>query len=173
MKRILINDNELSLDDIDYEVIRVKGIVMNSNSEVILVENNNTFQFPGGHIRKEESLESCLKREIKEELGINLDIEEGPFMMLTTYDNNYFNTGSKVCSKIYYYVILSDIEPDLNNLSLDALEKETEFNILKINISSLEEFLTKCLNDGSIDPNIGREMLLVIKEYNELYGGIR
>ena len=57
MKRILINDNNLNLDDIDYEVIRVKGIVMDSLKNVILVENNNTFQLPGGHIRKDESLE--------------------------------------------------------------------------------------------------------------------
>ena len=106
MKRILINDNNLNLDDIDYEVIRVKGIVMDSLKNVILVENNNTFQLPGGHIRKDESLEICLEREIKEELGINLKIAQGPFMMITTYDNNYFDSGSKVCSKIYYYVIL-------------------------------------------------------------------
>ena len=29
------------------------------------------------------------------------------------------------------------------------------------------------MDDGSIDSNIGREMLLVVEEYNRLFGGIR
>lgn len=172
MVRILINDDNLTSDDIDYEVIRVKGIVINSNDEVIVVHNNNTYQFPGGHNRKDESLEATLEREIKEELGINLKVDNGPFMMLTTYDSNYFDTGSKVCSKIYYYIVKSDLDPDINNLSLDAIEKETDFNIYRVNLSGMKSFLRTSIIDGSIDKSIGREMLLVFDHYFELNGGV-
>ena len=172
MKRVLINDNDLDIKDIDYDVIRVKGLVINSNDELIIVENNNTFQFPGGHIRKDESLEDSLAREINEELGIDVTIDNGPFMMITTYDNNYFNTGSKVCNKIYYYVVKCDIEPDINNLKLDAIEKETDFKILRVKLRDLDAFLNKALDDGRIDAYIGREMLLVSSEFNNMFGGI-
>ena len=172
MKRVIINDNNLDIKDIDYDVIRVKGLVINSNDELIIVENNNTFQFPGGHIRKDEALEDSLAREINEELGIDVNIDNGPFMMITTYDNNYFDTGSKVCNKIYYYVVKCDSEPDINNLKLDAIEKETDFNIIKVKLRDLDAFLNKALDDGRIDANIGREMLLVSSEFNNMFGGI-
>lgn len=171
MKRVLINDENLSLDDIDYEVIRVKGMVI-SNGELVIVENNNTYQLPGGHNVKGEALEDTLAREIKEELGIKLEIPGGPFMMITTYDPNYMDMGSKVCSKIYYFVVETDLEPDLDNLSLDALEKETEFNVFKIKVNELESFLNNAINDGRIDASIGREMLLVSEEFNNRGGNI-
>ena len=172
MKRVLINDNNLDINDIDYEVIRVKGLIINSNDELLMVDNNNTYQFPGGHIIEEESLEDCLAREINEELGIDVNIDNGPFMMITTYDNNYFNTGSKVCNKIYYYIVRSDVEPDINNLKLDNLERNTDFIILRIKLHDLEAFLNKALDDGRIDANIGREMLLVSSEFKKMFGGI-
>ena len=171
MKRILINDHNLEEDELDYDVVRVKGLVINSNNELIIVENNNTYQLPGGHARRNEPLEDTLAREIREELGIALEINNGPFLMITTYDNNYFDTGSKVGNKIYYYIVRTDLEPDINNLSLDAIEKETDFNILKVNVSDLEAFLNDAISCGRIDPNIGREMLLVCNEYNEVNGG--
>lgn len=171
MKRVFINDNNLNAKDIDYDVIRVKGLVINSSDELIIVENNNTYQLPGGHNRKDESLEDTLSREIKEELGIKLEIKNGPFMMIVTYDSNYFDTGSKVCSRIYYYLVKTDIEPDINNLSLDAMEKETDFNILKIPIDTLDSFLNNALKDDRINSCIGREMLLVSQEFNNVYGG--
>ena len=36
-------------------------------------------------------------------------------------------------------------------------------------VAELKEFLHKCIDDGSIDPSIGREMLLVDREYKEIY----
>ena len=39
------------------------------------------------------------------------------------------------------------------------------------NLNELQEFLNKSIDDGSLDINIGREMLLVLEEYNNLYGG--
>lgn len=171
MKRVLLNDNNLKNEDIDYEVIRVKGLVI-SNGELVMIENNNTYQLPGGHNVKGEALEDTLSREIKEELGIKLDINHGPFMMITTYDNNYMNMGSKVCSKIYYYIVETDLEPDLENLSLDALEKETDFNVFKIQINELTSFLNKAIKDGSIENSIGREMLIVSEEFNNRGGNL-
>ena len=169
MKQIFINDNDLKIEDIDYSVIRVKGLVINSNDELILIENNNTFQFPGGHLRQDEPIEKCLAREIREELGIDVNVDNGPFMMITTYDNDYFDSGSRVCNEIYYFIVKTDLEPDANNLVLDSIEKESDFNIYKINIADLDNFLNNCLESGKIDPSIGREMLLVSATYNDMF----
>ena len=172
MKRILINDYFLKEEDLDFSVVRVKGLIINSNGEILLAHNNNTYQFPGGHIDEGESLEHCLEREIKEETGIDISIKQPPFIQITTYDNNYFNTNKRVANKIYYYRIECDDAPNFEETSYDDLELETDFNLFYIKFKNLDEFLKKCIDDGNIDVNIGREMLLVVKEYNRLFGGI-
>ncbi len=170
MKRILINDDNLKVEDLDFEVIRVKGLIINSDGDILIAHNNGTYQFPGGHKEDDETLDDSLEREIKEETGINVE-SQGPFMSITTYDSNYFNQNKKVCNKIYYYVINTNETPNFEETHYDELECQTEFNLFYISLTELQDFLNKSINDGSLDVNIGREMLLVLEEYNNLYGG--
>lgn len=170
MKRILINDDNLKIDDLDFEVIRVKGLIINSDGDILIAHNNGTYQFPGGHKEDDETLDDSLEREIKEETGIDVQ-SQGPFMSITTYDSNYFNQNKKVCNKIYYYVINTNETPNFEETHYDELECQTEFNLFYISLNELQEFLNKSIDDGSLDINIGREMLLVLEEYNNLYGG--
>ena len=72
MKRILINDDNLKIDDLDFEVIRVKGLIINSDGDILIAHNNGTYQFPGGHKEDDETLDDSLEREIKEETGIDV-----------------------------------------------------------------------------------------------------
>lgn len=170
MKRILINDDNLKIDDLDFEVIRVKGLIINSDGDILIAHNNGTYQFPGGHKEDDETLDDSLEREIKEETGISVE-SQGPFMSITTYDSNYFNQNKKVCNKIYYYVINTNETPNFEETHYDELECQTDFNLFYISLNELQEFLNKSIDDGSLDINIGREMLLVLEEYNNLYGG--
>ena len=170
MKRILINDDNLKIDDLDFEVIRVKGLIINSDGDILIAHNNGTYQFPGGHKEDDETLDDSLEREIKEETGIDVE-SQGPFMLITTYDSNYFNQNKKVCNKIYYYVINTNETPNFEETHYDELECQTEFNLFYISLNDLQEFLNKSIDEGSLDINIGREMLLVLEEYNNLYGG--
>ena len=85
---------------------------------------------------------------------------------------NYFNSGKNVCNKIYYYRILSNDVPNFNETNYDELESQTDFGLFYVKVEDFDEFLKQSMNDGMIDKNIGREMLLVLEEYNKLYGGI-
>ena len=172
MKRIIINDYFLKDEDIDFSVVRAKALLLNSNGEILIAHNNNTYQFIGGHLKEGESLEECLQREIKEETGIQIKITKPPFMNIVTYDNDYFDSGKKVKNKIYYYRIETDSNPNFAETNYDELELDTEFKLFYIKIQDLERFLNESLQDKSIDPKIGREMLYVLKEYDKLYGGI-
>ena len=133
MKEIIINDKNLEKEDIEQEVVRVKGLILNSQGKILIAHNNNTYQFPGGHTHEGESLDDCVIREIKEETGIDLKVEEGPFMSIVTYDHDYFGTGKKTLNSIYYYRFFTDEEPNFEETMYDDLELETINKLSKYN----------------------------------------
>lgn len=167
MKKIIINDNQLQEEEIEMRVIRVKGLLLNSRGKILLAHNNNTYQFPGGHVEENESMDECIIREIKDETGISLEITEEPFLCIETYDADYFGTGKKVLNSIYYYRFLTDKEPDFSKTHYDELELATDFNLFYLKFTDLESFLRK--NMDSMDANIAREMIHVIEEYHKIY----
>ena len=172
MKRIFVNDQQLKDEDIQYTIIRVKAFVINTNHEIILCHNNGTYQFPGGHYEEKDfSLESCLERELLEELGITIKVEDGPFLLVESYYDNYFDTGDKVCCKIYYFKVFNDDFIDLSKTSYDGLESITQFNVLYLNLSYLHSFLLDGLKAGTIDSKICKEMLYATNEFFKVYGG--
>jgi len=171
MKEIIINDYELTDADMEKSVTRVKAFIINSKNKILLAHNNNTYQFPGGHTEGDETLEECLEREVREEVGIDVKLMEEPFFKVTTYDNDYFGKGTKVLNSIYYYRVLTDQEPDISKTHYDELELATDFNLFYVDFSGLEIFLNKNIESGDIDPKIGREMLLAVEEYKSRYGG--
>ena len=78
METIIINDNNLTDEDMEKKVIRVKGLIINSKGKILLAHNNNTYQFPGGHLEDDEDMDSCIIREVKEETGIDVVVKEKP-----------------------------------------------------------------------------------------------
>ena len=169
MKEIIINDNQLTEEQIEKKVIRVKGLMVNSRGKILLAHNNNTYQFPGGHKEEQESMQDCIKREIKEETGIDIEVKEEPFLCIKTYDNDYFGTGKKVLNSIYYYRFMTDAVPNFNETHYDELELATDFNLFFLNIKDLKSFILKNIEEGNIDSKIGREMLHVMDVYDEIY----
>ena len=156
MRQILINDDHLNEDDLEQEIIRVKALLINSKQEILLVYNNYTYQFPGGHRKKDESLENTLTREIKEELGINILVKNEPFLQIITYFSNYCDLNLKVCSKIYYYILFTDQTPDFFQTQYDEIEKQSEFSIHYVKIACVEE-------------KIYQEMCYALEEFKSLY----
>lgn len=173
MKQILINNSSLERENLDYKVVRVKAFFVNSNNELLIAHNNNTYQLIGGHLKKEEALEDCLKREIKEETGIYIDEINNPFLNITTYDDNYFFSNKKVENSIYYFRVVSDAIPDLNNTEYDDLEIETDFNLFYIKLDEFESFINKCIEEQTIEKTIASELLIAYEEYNLLYGNTK
>lgn len=173
MKRIVINPSGVQESDFISTVIRVKALIINQDNEILLVYNNHTYQFPGGHHEIGESLEETLIREIKEELGMDIVPENGPFLQITTYDHNYFGTGGKICSKIYYYVIFTDQLPNIRHTNYDELERQSTFSLRYVFLDEMDDFLKHGILNHSIHPSIGNEMQLALKEYYYLFGGMK
>ncbi len=52
MEKIFFNDDNLTKEEIDETVIRLKALILNSNDELLLGYSYNTYQFPGGHLEE-------------------------------------------------------------------------------------------------------------------------
>lgn len=171
MREIIFNENNLDDLDVEQTVTRVKGLMINSRGKILLVYNNYTYQFPGGHLKDGEDIDCCIIREIREETGIDVTIDSDPFLCIKTYDNNYFGTNKKTLNVIYYYRIFTDDIPDVRKTSLDPLELSSEFNLYYVKFSNLRNFLKKSADNNMINISILKEMNCVLDVYDEIYGG--
>jgi 8-oxo-dGTP diphosphatase len=79
-------------------MINVVGAVLIKENHIILARRSsslknfpNLFEFPGGKIEKDETHEQALKRELKEELDIDVEISD----ISTFKDNNSSHTIEK------------------------------------------------------------------------------
>ena len=133
---------------------------------------HNTYQFSGGHLEENETLLDCLKREIKEETGIELEDDEINKNIIeknTHYTRNYRNTNKNRKNKIYYYIIKTNKLPNINNSHLDKNEIEGNYIIKMININNVENILIDSISLNEINKIIVEEMLDVINEYKKIY----
>jgi 8-oxo-dGTP diphosphatase len=78
---------------IPHKIIGV-AVIWDNNQEKILIdrrrlegEMGGLWEFPGGKIEGSETIPECIKREIKEELGIEIEVDGH----LITVDHNYKN----------------------------------------------------------------------------------
>jgi 8-oxo-dGTP pyrophosphatase MutT (NUDIX family) len=86
--------------------IRIYGILMDSNKRVLVsdefIRGSYFTKFPGGGLEFGEGTRECLKREFKEETG--LDVEIGAHIYTTDfYQVSAFNNNDQIIS-IYYFV---------------------------------------------------------------------
>ena len=168
MKTIIYNHDNLKKEEIDETVIRVKALIINSYNEILLGYAHKTYQFPGGHLEENESLEEGLKREIKEETGI--EIKENnlkPFEKITYYSRNYRNTGLNRENEIYFYIINTDEKVNMNNSNLDDWEKAGNYKTKYVSLNNIEQVLVDSIPDNQINEIIVEEMLEVLNEYKK------
>lgn len=86
--------------------IRVYGIIITNERQVLVsdefIRGAYVTKFPGGGLELGEGTRDCLKREMKEEL--NLEVEIGEHIYTTDfYQKSAFNPAHQIIS-IYYFV---------------------------------------------------------------------
>ena len=143
IERIYNYDN-LKLEEINEKTTRARAILINSNNEVLMCYSNGLqhYEFPGGHLEKNETLEDGLKREIKEETGITIDLEEiNPFYGIKYYCKNYHNSGRNRLVEIYYYVVYCDDVYDDSEKQLDINEVIQNYECQYISVDNLKSIL--------------------------------
>jgi ADP-ribose pyrophosphatase YjhB (NUDIX family) len=104
--------------------IRVYGLLINKKKQVLVadeyIRGGLYTKFPGGGLEFGEGTRDCLKRELKEELGIETEI--GDHIYTTDYFQlSAFRPGDQIIS-IYYFA------NQLEELKVPVREKQFDFD---------------------------------------------
>lgn len=166
MKEFITNKYNLTEDDVTEVVKRVKVLAINSNNEILLGYSHNDYQFPGGHVEEGESLLQTVKREMLEETGIDLKMENvEPFAVALGYYKDWPAEGKNRKIEIYYYEIKTDERPNLNKTSYTENEKDGGFELRFIPLNKVEDELRKNAEEFGDKRGITREMLELFEIY--------
>lgn len=163
MKEIIDNRDNLKESDMNELVVRVKALILNSNNEILIAYSDNDYQFPGGHVEKNEELLDALKREIREETGIILDKIE-PILVYKKigYYKDHPRKNNNRKTEIYYYLIHSDLKPNLNNTSYTADEIKGNYRLSYYSLENALTILKRNIEVSGDKKGISRDMIDVI-----------
>lgn len=123
-------------------------IIKNKSSNILLIKHKwkNTWVLPGWHIEKKENIYSAIKREIKEELGVNIKIlwnklwlevewvKEKP-LPISIYKIIYKNEKWKKIDRLEY-IFYAKIKDEIIKTQIDEVEEYKWFS--KEEIANLE-----------------------------------
>ncbi len=171
MKEIFHNYDNLEKEEITETVTRVKSLLINDNN-IMIGYSDNVYHFPGGHLEEHEENKECLKREILEECGIDISINDidKPIMKATSFYRDWPHKGVNGQSVIYYYIVNTNKYPDTSKINLTEQEKQGNFEVRIIPIEDSIDELKRNIKNNERNKHIAPDMIEAIKEYKKLKG---
>lgn len=109
--------------------LRVYGVLINDNRQVLVadeyIRGGLYTKFPGGGLEFGEGTRDCLKRELREELGIEAAI--GDHIYTTDYFQlSAFNPDHQIISIYYFAEQLEELKVPLRQKPFDFDEKQMD-----------------------------------------------
>ena len=96
-------------------------------------------KFPGGGLEYGEGIIDCLKRECREELNLEIEVEDH-FYTTEFFQKSAFD--EKQLISIYYKISIPGIEKILSSKKFDFIEQEGSQAFRMVELVSLKEELT-------------------------------
>ena len=123
--------------------IRVYGILLNENQEVLVMDERrfgmNMTKFPGGGLEFGEGISDALKREWKEELSIDIQLNK-LFYVNEFFQASAFRETDQLISIYYLVEPLEKFNPGLSQTRFDFPETDADAHSLRvISLETLSE----------------------------------
>jgi len=170
MKEYIYNKGNLLDSDINNVITRMKVLLIKNNN-IILGKERGIYQFPGGHLEENETFVECIKREILEETGIELEDDEigEPFYKIVSLNKDYPSIGDNSRYEIYYYVLETEKEIDLSKTNYTKNELDGNFKLEEISLDEVIKKLEDNIPNNEKNKVITPDMIMVIEEYKKMF----
>lgn len=117
-------------------------VIFKSGDEVLTLKRSkldeyypDSWDFPGGHVEDGESIFDAIKREIKEEIGIDLNIQT---KLIDFFD--------EVVAGIRYLELEFLAEVDKNDLNIVLNDEHTEYKWVKKDFNEFDRYMQEKVN---------------------------
>ncbi len=166
MKETIFNYDNLRDDEITETVVRTKALIINGN-KLLIGNEDGCYQYIGGHVEENETLNECLKREILEESGIEIDDSDikRVFYRITYKNKDYPEAGVNRKTEINYYVIETDKQPDLSKTNYTESEIEQHYTIVELDLNEAIDIIRENIPNHKKNKIIAPEMIEALEEY--------
>lgn len=169
MKEIIYNNDNINLSDITSISVRIKVLLIN-NGKLLIGNEDGCFMFIGGHNEDNEKLIDTLKREVKEETGIELDNEviNDPFLKIIYLNKDYPNKGENRESDIYYYAVETIKLQNLENVNYTESELNKHFELINIDLNKAIDIIKENIPNHKDNEIISKDMIIALEEYGRI-----
>lgn len=169
MKEIIYNNDNINLSDVTSISVRIKVLLIN-NGKLLIGNEDGCFMFIGGHKEDNEKLIDTLKREVKEETGIELENEviNNPFLKIIYLNKDYPNKGENRESDIYYYAVETNKLPNLENVNYTESEINKHFELIYIDLDDAINIIKENIPNHKDNKIISKDMIIALEEYERI-----
>lgn len=170
--KLVINENNLDVKDINEFSSKVRCILISENNEILVCNYGGTYLLPGGKIDKNESQEDALIRELNEETGILYNKSDFKFICeLNYFQKNYPKRDSEIklnrlVTTYYYFGNYKNINLDKQVLS--DKEITSNFRLELINMDNLENVILNNHNSNPRNSYFKKELLTILEYYKKI-----
>lgn len=166
MKEIIYNNDNINLSDVTSISVRIKVLLIN-NGKLLIGNEDGCYMFIGGHKEDNEKLIDTLKREVKEETGIELDndVINDPFLKIIYLNKDYPNKGENRESDIYYYAVETIKLPNLENVNYTESEINKHFELINIDLNKAIDIIKENIPNHKDNEIISKDMIIALEEY--------
>ena len=147
--------------------IRVYGVLINENKQVLvsdeLIRGVYYTKFPGGGLERGEGTRDCLKREFKEEMDLEVQIED--HIYTTDYfQMSAFNPEHQIISIYYFVTPLEPLTVPLRNKEFDFDEDQMKIYREKTEIETFRFIDWNNFSAESVTLPIDKTVASILKE---------
>lgn len=157
-----------------YQREAVRGIIFNKDKILMVHSNKGDYKFPGGGVKREESLEETLKREVQEETGFMVDNVINKIGVVIERKIDDYDKDSIFEMISYYYTCLTQDKQTIQQL--DEYEAALNFKPIWISLDEAIEANEEILKNSELSKNnwLHRETLVLnsLKNLNLIKGGV-